>query len=210
MLDTALLSELQYALIEPPDGGLTWPGEVWTRDEVLDGLNGSIRSLVRDTQLLVTRTAIPVAAGTRSIDLPASWLMTAWLAWRDSATLVRTPLGPVDAFEGDLALPGWEAAPGSPLAYADLDLATLTLRLVPTPAADGVLECLYIPRPAEVTGTGSPLPLAEEFLSGVKYATLGWLLRKVGRLHDQERATYCEQRYQLTQLASEILLGGWA
>jgi hypothetical protein len=137
-------------------------------------------------------------------------MVTAHLVWRDTATGTRTPLGRADSFESDLAVLGWETTPGLPLAWADFDATTLTIRLVPTPAAPGTLDCLYIARPPDALGTDSPLPIAEELVSGVKYATLGWLLRKVARLHDAERAAYCEQRYELTTTATEILLGGWA
>jgi len=211
MIDRDLLSELQLVLIEPPDGGDTWPSGIWTRDEVLDAVNAGVRALVRDTHLVVTRVEVPVLAGATSIALPADWLATAYLVWR-SVTGARNPLGPVDGFEGDLALPGWETHPGLPLGYVDLDAATLTLRLVPTPAESGTLEILYIQRPQEATAIapGVQLPLADEFVSGVKYAALGWLLRKVGRLLDVERADYCDRRYQLTQTAAAIILGGWA
>ena len=49
-----------------------------------------------------------------------------------------------------------------------------------------------------------------EFDSALKYGALGTLLRKVGRLLDDERARYAERRYELTRTAAEILLGGWA
>lgn len=209
MIDQDLLTELQYALVEPPDGGASWPGEVWTRDEVLEGVNGSIRALCRDTHLQVGRVEVAVAGGALTIPLPADWLATGYLVWR-AASGQRTPLGPTDAFEADLAVPSWESAAGVPLAYADLDQATLTVRLVPTPLAAGTLEILYIQRPDPVDGAGAVLPVAEEFLSGIKYATLGWLLRKPGRLHDPERAAYCESRYKLTQLAADLILGGWS
>lgn len=211
MIDRDLLSELQLVLIEPPDGGDTWPSEIWTRVEVLDGLNGAIRTLCRDVHLDVARTEINVAALTTTILLPADWLATACLVWRDAATQVRTPLGPVDAFESDLALfAGWEQTPGLPLGYADLDQATLTIRLVPTPAEDGVVELLYVRVPPAVVGNGTALPVAEEFTSGVKYGTLSYLLRKVGRLLDTERADYCDRRYELAQTAAAVILGGWA
>jgi len=210
MIDQDLLTELQYALLEPPDGGQSWPSEVWTRDEVLDAVNSAVRALLRETHLVVTRVEQAVLAGATSIALPADWLATAWLVWRDGATLVRTPIGPVDSFESDLASPGWETTPGTPIGYADLDSATLTLRLVPTPAANGTLENLYIARPDPVNGNGMDLPLPDPYLSGIKYGGLGWLLQKVGRLQDPERAAYCDQRYQLTRIAAEIILGGWA
>ena len=209
MTDRELLAELQYVLIEPPDGGDTWPSLIWTRDEVLDAVNGAIRALARDTHMQVVRLEFSVLAGATVVPLPDDWLATAHLVWR-AADNTRTPLGPVDGFEGDLATPGWETTPGLPLGYVDLDGPTLTLRLCPTPAADGTLELLYIARPPEVLGTDVPLPLATEFDSGVKYAALGTLLRKVGRLLDDERARYAERRYELTQTAASILLGGWA
>jgi hypothetical protein len=216
MTDRELLEELQYCLIEPPDGGDTWPSLIWTRAEVLDAVNAGLRALVHDTHLHVARVEVAIPAGAIGMTLPSDWLATAHLVWRDTATAVRTPLGPVDAFEGDLALPGWEVAPGLPLGYADLDGPTLTLRLVPTPAAPGVLELLYIAVPPLIDppiGAADPgvdLPIAPEFDSGLKYAALGSLLRKVGRLIDPERAAYCERRYELTKTVAGILLEGWS
>lgn len=210
MIDRELLTDLQYCLIEPPDGGDTWPSLIWTRDEVLDAVNAGLRALVHDTHLQVARSELSITAGTQSIALPADWLATAHLVWRDTATSVRTPLGPADAFEADLAAPGWEMAAGLPLGYADLDGPTLTLRLVPTPLADGVLELLYVAVPPLLDGSGADLPVASEFASGVKYAALASLLRKVGRLIDPERAAYCERRYELTTTVSGILLEGWS
>jgi hypothetical protein len=211
MLDRDLLSELQLVLIEPPDGGDTWPSGIWTRAEVLDAVSGGVRAIVRDTHLLVTRVEVAVVAGAVSVALPVDWLATGYLVWR-SLTNVRSPLGPVDGFESDLALPSWESVPGTPIGYADLDRQTLTLRLVPTPAENGTLEILYVYRPAELTAItpGAQLPVAEEFTSAVKYGALAYLLRKVGRLLDSERADYCDRRYELTRVASTIILGGWS
>lgn len=211
MRDRDLLTELQLTLIEPPDGGDSWPSLIWARDEVMDAVNCAVRALARDVHLDVVRTQIVVTAGTRLIGLPADWLATAALVWRTTAS-GRTPLGPVDSFESDLAVPGWEASRSLPLGYADLDQETLTLRLVPTPALDGVLELHYVRVPAVVTGAapGTELPVADEFTAGIKYATLGILLRKVGRLLDPERADYCDRRYELTHTAAAIILGGWA
>lgn len=211
MLDRDLLSELQYVLIEPPDGGDTWPSGIWTRDEALDAVNAGVRALARDTHFRVSRIELPIVAGTLTVALPSDWLATAYLVWR-SVTGTRSPLGPVDGFEGDLALPGWEAHPGLPLGYADLDATTLTLRLVPTPAESGIIELLYIsvPPTALAVAPGTELPVPEEFISGVKYSALATLLRKVGRLLDQERADYCDRRAQLTETAAAIILGGWS
>lgn len=216
MIDQALLTELQYALLESPDGGQTWPSEIWTREEALDAVNNTVQELLRETHLVVSRVEQAVTAASLGIvTLPADWLATAHLVWR-TAGGIRTPLGPADTFEADLGEPTWEDTPGVPYAFADLDSAaqpvsgTLRLRVLPRPAADGVLEIMYIARPAPLEGAGADVPIPDEFLSGVKYGSLGWMLRKVGRLNDPERALYCEQRYDLTRTVAEIILGGWA
>lgn len=210
MTDQQLLQEIQLAVLEPADGGASWPSEVWTRDEVLGYLNGGIWQLLKDTELQVTRTELAVAGSATSIALPADWIATCSGVWRDGTTNVRTPLGPVGAFEGDAALPGWEATGGLPLGLVDLDSATLTLRLIPTPLSAGTLELLYVARTAAMTGAGVTLPIPDDYLSGVKYSTLGMMLRKVGRLLDPERAAYCEQRYDLVVAVTGIILGGWS
>lgn len=209
MTDQDLLTDLQLAVLEPPDGGQSWPSEAWTRDEVLGNLNASIWSLLRDTHLVITRAEIVVLANATSVALPTDWIATAEAVWRSAAN-VRTPLGPVDAFEGDCALPSWETTPGTPIGLVDLDLSTLTARLIPTPITNGTVELLYVARPATVAGAGTTLGVPDDYLSGVKYQTLGQMLRKVGRLTDPERAAYCEGRYRLTVTVAEIILGGWS
>lgn len=211
MIDQDLLSELQRALLEPVvDGGQTWASEIWTRDEVLEALNDATGEVVRDTQLVVRRAEIVVLANATSVALPTDWLVTAAGVWQDGTTGVRTPLGPVDSFEADCALPTWETTTGTPIGLADLDSTTLTVRLVPTPATAGVLELLYIPRPAAISGNGTTLPIPDEFVSAEKYGTLETLLGKVGRLQDPARAAYCAQRVQIASIAADVLLRGWA
>jgi hypothetical protein len=209
MTDQDLLTEMQYALLEPPDGGQSWPSEAWTRAEVVGNLNTNIWGWFRDTHAIVKRVELPqLATGLGVVTLPVDWLATAGVVWR--ALGVRTPLGPVDRYEGDLALPSWETTPSTPIGYDEFEADNLTLQLIPRPDTDGILELLYVARPPTLQGAGDTMPVPDEFCSGIKYGTLGMLLRKVGRLVDPERAAYCEQRYDLTVLLTHILLGGWA
>lgn len=210
MTDQELLTEIQYAMLEPPDGGASWPSEVWTRDEVVGNVNTNLWGWLRETQGIITRVELPqLATGLGVVVLPADWIATAEIVWRTGAG-VRTPVGPVDRFEGDLALPSWETTPGTPIGYDEFEADTLTLQLIPIPDVDGILELLYVARPAAVLGEGITLPVPDEFCSGIKYGAMGMLLRKVGRMLDPERAAYCEQRYELTVLLTQILLHGWA
>lgn len=210
MIDQALLEELQYALLEQPDGGQSWPSGVWSRDDVLEAVNSGVRALQHDTHLTVVYLEQSVTPAALSVSMPGDWLATAHLVWRTSPGDIRTPLLPVDAYEADLATPGWETSLGTPIGYVDLDTHTRELRLVPTPAGAGVLENLYVPVLEAVTGNGTELPLPEEFTSAVKYSALGSLLRDIGRLEDEERAVYCDERYEVAQLAAELLLQGGA
>lgn len=216
MTDQELLTEIQIALLEQPDGGQSWPSEVWDREEVLLTLNGAVDALLVDTELLVQRVELPVLQASLGIvTLPSDWLATAHCVWRSAAN-VRTPLGPADTTSADLAEPTWEDTPQTPYCFADLDAAaqpvsgSLRLRLIPRPDADGTLELLYVVQPPALNGAGATIGVVDETLSGVKYRALARLLTKVGRMNDPERAQYCEQRYQLTRIVTEILLGGWS
>lgn len=210
MMDQDLLSELQYALLEPPDGGQSWPSEVWRRDDVLDAVNSACRQLLRDTEAQTTRLEQALPGGSLSVSLPADWLASVHLVWRVAASNARQYLCSTDAFEADHARPGWEVTQGTPIAYADLDTNTLELRLVPTPNANGFLEHLYVPNPPEVNGNGSTVGVPDLIVSGVKYGALATLLRGVNRLGDPERAAYADERYQITSIATTLLLGGGA
>lgn len=210
MIDQELLEELQYALLEPPDGGQSWPSDVWTRDDVLDAVNQGCRQIVRDTLAITTWLEQTVLPNALSVSMPADWMTTAHLVFRTFPQQTRMPLTRVDALEADCATPGWEATVGAPIGYCDLDTNTLELRLVPTPTSLGVLENLYVAVPAAVNGNGLTVPVPDELLSGVKYSALGTLLRAVTRLQDEERARYCDERYQITALATELLVAGGA
>lgn len=209
MIDQALLSELQYALIEPPDGGQSWPSGVWTREEVIGDLNAGERNLLRRAHLLITRTELAVSGGDLTVALPADWLATAQMTWRSTAN-VRTPLLPLDATEIDLGEPLWIDNQDTPKGYLDCDGETLTFRLGPTPDDDGIVELLYVAVPTAINGNGRSFTVPDDYLNGVKYAALGTLLRKVGRLQDPARAQYCEERAEMAVVAAEIILGGFA
>lgn len=211
MTDQDLLSEVQIALLEPVvDGGQTWPSEVWSRDDVLGNLNASLWAWLRDTHAIVRRTEIAQLAVLGGVvPLPADWMATIGVVWRSAAN-VRTPLGPADRFAADLALPTWEGTAATPIAYNEQEADTQTLQLVPTNDANGTVELLYIARPTALQGAGATIPVDAIFCSGIKYSLLGMLLRRTGRLLDAERASYCERRYDLAVLVTEILLSGWA
>lgn len=200
---------LQIALVEPPDAGASWPSGLWTRDEVLNALNTRMRQYLRDTHAIATRTEIAVVANTNPVTVPADWIATLAAVWR-KASGARIPLTPTDAFEIDLMVPSWEATPADPIGILDGDEGTLTVRLGPVPDANGTLELLYVALPTAANGSGVTLSLPAETLDGIRYGTLADLLGKMGRGSDPLRAQYCQERFEMGEMLTEIILGGWA
>lgn len=212
MIDQDLLTEVQYALLEPViDGGQTWASEVWSRDEVLGNYNAALWAVLRDTHAIVTFVLLnQPASSAGTVTLPADWMATIGVVFRAGGTNVRTPLAPADRFEADLGLPTWEDVPSTPIAWNEQEADTLTMTLIPANVADGTVELLYVARPAPSTGEGAAIPVAEELCSMIKYKLIGFLMQTVGRLIDPDRSAYCTLRYDLELEVTKILLSGWA
>lgn len=210
MTDQELLNALQYNLIEPPNGGASFPSGLWARDEVLATINTRQKKLLRDTHLLTTRAEQAVVAGTDPVPLPTDLLVALQLVWRVTATGARSILTPSEMFEVDLLIPTWQTVRATPQVYLDFDADTLTLRLAPLPDVSGTLELLYVAAPTQATGANRTLSLPDEFCDVVEWGVLADLLGKVGRGADPGRAQYCTERFDLGETVTEIILGGWS
>jgi hypothetical protein len=208
MIDQDLMEQLQYTMIEPPDGGASWPSDLWCRDEVLDYINERSDRFVKATHIRVATTSIPVIAGTFEYTLPTNWVATARVYWQPTTgqkkALVRS-----SGWEADHGIGSWSTQ-GVPKLYTDVDPATLTLRLMPVPSVPGTLEVIYVANTTHVIGEGDTLSIIDEFLPSIKYAALADMFSKVGRAHDPIRAEYCEQRFTLGTEIANILLKGFS
>lgn len=210
MIDQALLTDLQYTLVEPPDGGASFPSGLWTREEVLASLNHRQDRLLKESLLLVSVAApIVLGLGVKRVALPADWLRTVVVVWRSLDGRVRE-LVRVDSFEADHADSTWDTSSGSPLFYMEYDAATLEIQVGPAPDIDGTLDLLYIKQATELTGNGVSLTVPDELAHAVKYGSLSDLLGKDGRGQDLARSAYAQQRFQLGVEAARIILNGWS
>ncbi len=127
VLDTDLLTALQYATLNPPDDGATWLDGLWTPAEVLAYLNERQNRLLRETLLLVGQAApIAVATGVSQVTLPDDWMRTVRLIWRGTDGITRA-LFRSDSFAADAAVPTWETTPDTPLVYLDQEKRILSL-----------------------------------------------------------------------------------
>jgi hypothetical protein len=207
--DQALMQQIQYALLEPPDGGQNWPSQLWTRDEVIARCNERQNRLLHETMLLIGIANIAVLASTHRIALPSDHMRTASVVWRGSDGTVRELLRS-DSFEADHAMPTWELTDTTyPLVYMDEETPSGFFQIGPAPSVAGTIELLYIPLGTTLNGAGEILVVPDEFMPSVKYGALIDLLRKDGRGQDLAKAEYAEQRYQLGVDAAKIILNGW-
>lgn len=212
MLDQDLLTAVQYALLEPPNGGLAWTEGLWSHDEVYGYLHLRQQQLLKSTHLLVGIAAIPGVINQARYTLPDDWLATVLVAWETAATGAVRELLPADMHQADLGAPTWEATPDVPIAWSDADLPTRTLQLLPAPAAAGTIHLIYAPIAVRPTGgDDEPLGCPEEWaLPVIKYGVLADALGKVGRMQDPARARYAGWRAALGADVTKLLLSGMA
>lgn len=216
MIDQTLLTGIQYAVIEPPDGGASWPSGLWSRDEVLSYLNQRQDRLLKQSLIyLKTSTDLEEIIGSTSQFpirlLPLDWLRTMSVVWTGVDGQIKE-LQRLDSFEADHGgTDYWRTAEATaPFGYLEYDTENLTIAVVPIPTVDGALTILYVPTGVPLTGNGVSLLVPDELETGVKYGTLADMLWKDGRGKDALRAQYCEERYNMTVEAAQLILQGWA
>ena len=208
MVDQDLLEQLQFTVIEPPDGGASWPSGLWTRDEVLGYINERQDRLVRETHMIVAIADISVVApyGVRHAT-PADWMATVRLTW-ESATVTKREVCRSDSWEADHGIAAWPSVSGTPKLYMDGEATPLVIQIAPIPNTDGTLEISYVPSCTPIDGNGTDLTVANEFVPTVKYGVLSDMFSKVGRANDPVRSEYCSQRYQMGIEIAQTLLKG--
>lgn len=208
--DQEILSECQLALLEPADGGATFPSGLWTPAEVLATANEVQHQFLKDTGCLLTPAFIPGVPAVKRYDLPADWIQTGDVAWEDAeGNILGLPKG--DDVEADLGVPEWETqSQPTPKLWTDASQPTLQIQIMPASNDLGRLWLLYVALGTTLTGLGVPLTVPENATPYVKWGILGKLLRKVGRAMDVEKAEYCEFRYQEGVAGVGALLAGWA
>lgn len=205
--DTDILQQIQYVVIETPDGGVTWDSGLWTHDEVTEYLDQRQNMFLKDTHFQFGIALIDGIAGTGIYDLPDDWINTIRVLWiAQDGTTKELPRS--DTWEADNGIPTWSYVNGVPLIFYDGG-KPITLRIMPTPAANGTIQVHYVPYSALLTGDGELMTLPGEFVPPIKYGALSDMFSKVGRAQDPIRAQYCEQRYQLGLEVARLLVEGY-
>lgn len=194
-----LVTDLQYALLEPPAVGGTWSG---TDQFTLAQLNTAIQrrrdQFLRETGAVLTRSVTPYAApaSTGRLDLDEAVSVVRRAAWRATATQILYPLLRTDEWAGTHYQPTWGQSTQPPSTYSVSVTPPLTLQLMPPPAAAGDLDLVAIETGAAVDPlVAATLDIPDDFAWVVKYGALADLLGGDALALDPQRAAYCEQRW---------------
>lgn len=211
VLDTQILGELQEILVEPNDGGATWPSGLWTSAEVVDYLNQRQRRFMQETQAVVSRSSQGIVPAVPRQAIAQNWVATRRVAFQPVGGLPFQALSPGDQFEMDQFSPSWASSPAArPTLYSDADPQTLELVILPPTLGNGTLHFLFVEQPAPLTGLGATFTVPDEFVPTIKWGTLEDMLSKVGRAHDPIRAQIAGQYYSFGVEAAKALMGGFA
>lgn len=206
--DQDIMQQIQNTMIEPPDGGLTWPSGLWTMVEVVGYLDQRQNMFLKDSHFQFGIANIPATQGVHIYDLPNDWINTIRVLWIDTDdNTLELPRS--DLWEADYGIPSWSYVEATPKIFWDGGKPA-TIRLMPIPDTDGTIQIHYVPYAALLTGVPPELfTLPAEFVPPVKYGAMADMLTKVGRANDIPRAKYCAQRFKLGIEVAKLLVKGW-
>jgi len=214
--DQQLVARAAYALLENGNfdaTGTTFVFGQFAVQEFLDNANLIQERLMKDCAPVVLRATQATTGGQARYALPQDWIHTRRMTWQaQTAGSKAKSLASTDSYQLDHGLLDWERNVADPSVYNEgSDLPTLTVEIAKAPSQAGTLGMLYVPQPVTLDGTGVKLTVPDELESGVFYGTIGELLSSEGEGYDDERAEYCEQRYQLcAEMANALIMGAEA
>jgi len=226
---TDVLSKLQGRLIEPRDGGASWPSELWTPQEVHRYLHEQQVRVLRETGCLISIAWLGLTVpGTTVVDLPEDCLQVVRIGWQRTTDLKHFEIPPADLFEADMARSGWITESQSfPIAYSIGEADDVPnqrgdlnrLRLIGSCTDPGIIEVWYVALPAPLADQGNPvldaiaaadiLTVPDVAMPAVLWGTLEQQTAKVARGADQPRASYAREMRTIAIESIQIILRGW-
>lgn len=193
--DQELLTEIQYVLVETPDGGTTVASGLWTTAELIQYLNDRQRQLLRETGVVMKTGTVNGLAGVARYELPEDCIALRRVAWHapsgEIKELIRT-----DPFALDNSGQDWGLMLSTPQVYAESATPTQVFEVSPAPLDSGYFHIVYISIETSLSNTGIRCSIPDEFAPYLKYGVLADCWKKAGPVQDLIRAAYCEERFQ--------------
>lgn len=212
--DIELIKRITYHLLENGDGDATGTSLMTTQfsvQEILDNSNLIQQRFLRDCAPVVLRATQGSTPGQNRYALPPDHIHTRRMTWQAQFTGSKAKsLISTDSYQLDRGTSDWEQNTASQPRYFNegSNLPTLEFDLAKAPAQAGTIGLTYVPQPPTLTGAGVALMIPDEAESAILYGCMGELLSSEGEGFDDDRATYCEQRYQLcVEMINALIMG---
>lgn len=209
---TDVLSTIQRSLQETVNGGLSWSSGQWTVDEVVGYLNQRQYQFLKESGILLKRTAVNTLPSVQRHSLPTDWIATHRVAWK-SIDAEFTEIPRSDGWEADHIILDWpyNQVTNHPTVYTDGEVPTLEFETMPSVNVSGELQVLHsylstlIPSPPAAAN----LTVLDEFEPAIRWGVIADMLNKMGRANDPGRADYAEARYREGVASARVILAGW-
>lgn len=206
-----LVTELQYHLLEPPNGvsgtGMT---DQFTIQQLTNALARKRNEFLLDAALPLVFQNFPSSSPQAGrVQLDESIALIARAAWKDALSGVYTVLRRQDEWSAQSYNPTWNLEPATPFAYSMAETRPIELQLIPPPLSSGALSFVFAQSLSLTAATGTSFALPDEFVSAIKWGALYTLLSTDNQAFDPTRAQYALERYQAcittTQLQRSVV-----
>ena len=216
--DRALITDLQYALMEATSNGSTWPGtDQFTFTAVQNAIQRRRDQFLLETAAVLTHSNInvpPTPIGRVPLsDTILEVRRAAWISLDSNGNpSTAYPLVRADELQFDYGASTWDTDPDTPSWYSTIVAPPLTVQLSPVPLDKGTLDLLTINAGADLdpATAATVLGIPDDFAWVVKYGALADLLGQDGQARDPDRATYCESRWteglELARISPSVIL----
>jgi len=207
--DREVLSAVQLSLLEPDDGGATYPSGIWTAVQVIGYLNDRQRRFLSESGVTVAVAYQAGQADQPRYDLPINLVDIRRVAWANSESpMAYIELPRADAWEMDHGRTNWPTASAvSPEVYMEDHLPSLTIAVEPTPTDVGEIELIAVMLGTTVDGSGMLLSVPDDFTPYIAWGIRADMLAGEYEGNDPVRAAHCESRFQEGIELARILTG---
>lgn len=198
LLDSDLIAEIQYHLLEPVDPTI-WTGtDMFNLDQITKTVQRRRDQFLLETAIQLTHDLINLPIPTEGrIVLDEDVVDVRRLEWV-TTTGMRRILWRDDEWAANAFTSGWRmAAAAIPSTFSVILTPPLSIQLIPYPSLSGQLDLLTVNSGAILNPlAGVLLGIPDDYAWAIKYGAMADLLGAEGMARDTSRASYCEQRYQ--------------
>lgn len=209
--DQEVLGNVQLSLIEPNDGGATWPSGIWTKQQALGFLNDRMRKMLGEAGITVAVAYQAGVAGSTRMPLPENLIDVRRVAWANEAdSMAYVELPRSDGWEQDHGRKNWPTASAvSPEVYLEDHYPSLTIELIPAPTDLGEAELTFSADGATADGSGVLLSIPDDWTPYLAWGVRADMLASEYEGNDPVRAAHCEQRFAEGIELLRILVDGY-